>query len=389
MADRTIGRLYVSREGLGSARISAKSPIRHLDPFLIPAALALTAVGCVAVRSASAPLLQAQGMDPDYFLKRQLVFFCLSTIAFGIVLLFDYRRYAAYAPIIYAGMLVLLLVVLTPLGQRVAGAQRWLSLGVFQVQPAELMKVAYIGLLAALLSRETNRAGFAPVAQALIMAGVPALLVYAQPDLGSALVLFAIAFGMLLVAGVELRWLAVVVLLAATVAVLAIQLGVLRDYQVARLQAFLDTESDLQGSSFNLAQSKIAIGSGGFLGKGLGNGSQTNLSYVPEQRTDFIFTAIGEEMGFVGAMLVIGLFSLLLWRCVRIAMLSKDLFGTLVAAGVATMLGFQLFVNIGMTIGIMPITGIPLPFVSYGGSSLVTSYVGVAVVMNIHMRRFV
>jgi rod shape determining protein RodA len=197
-----------------------------------------------------------------------------------------------------------------------------------------------------------------------------------------------VAFGILLVAGVEIRWLAVVVLAATTVAVLALQFGVLKDYQVARLKAFLDSDGDPQVTGFNLAQSKIAIGSGGLGGKGLGNGSQTNLAYVPEQRTDFIFTAIAEEMGFVGAIAVLALFSLLLWRCIRTAMLSKDLFGTLAATGVATMLGFQLFVNIGMTVGIMPITGIPLPFVSYGGSSLVTSYVGVALVMNIHMRRF-
>lgn len=388
MAERAVGRLYLNREGFGPARLSAKSPIRHLDPFLIPVVLALTALGCVAVRSASAPLLEAQGIDPDYYLKRQLIFFSLSTIAFGIVLLFDYRKFAVYTPLVYGGMLVLLLVVLTPLGQRVAGAQRWISLGVFQIQPAEFMKMAYIGLLAALFSRERNRIGFAPVFQALTFAGVPALLVYVQPDLGSAMVLFAVAFGILLVAGVEIRWLAVVVLAATTAAVLALQFGVLKDYQVARLKAFLDSDGDPKVTGFNLAQSKIAIGSGGLAGKGLGNGSQTNLAYVPEQRTDFIFTAIGEEMGFVGAIAVLALFSLILWRCIRTAMLSKDLFGTLVATGVATMLGCQLFVNIGMTVGIMPITGIPLPFVSYGGSSLVTSYVGVGLVMNIHMRRF-
>jgi rod shape determining protein RodA len=382
------GRLYVRGDYRGDARLSAKSPIRHLDPFLIPAVLALTAVGCVAIKSASAPLLEAQGEDPDHFLKRQLIYFALSTIAFGIVLLFDYRKFAVYTPIAYGAMLVLLLLVLTPIGQRVAGAQRWISLGVLQVQPAELMKMAYICLLAALLSRERNRTGFYPVVQALGFASVPALLIYVQPDLGTVMVLIATAFGILLVAGVQMRWLAVVVLTAATVAVLALQLGVLRDYQVARLRAFLDSDSDPQVTGFNLAQSKIAIGSGGLVGKGLGKGSQTNLAYVPEQHTDFIFTAIAEEKGFLGAMAVLMLFSLLLWRCVRAAMISKDLFGSLVAAGVAAMFGFQLFVNIGMTVGIMPITGIPLPFVSYGGSSLLTSYLGVGLVMNIHMRRF-
>ena len=389
MAERMpAGRLYVRGNYRGDERLSAKSPIRHLDPFLIPAVLALTAAGCVAIKSASAPLLDAQGEDPDHFLKRQLIYFALSTIAFGIVLLFDYRRFAVYTPIAYGAMLVLLLLVLTPVGQRVAGAQRWISLGVLQVQPAELMKLAYVCLLAALLSRERNRTGLYPVVQALGFASVPALLIYVQPDLGTVMVLIATAFGILLVAGVQMRWLAVIVLTAATVAVLALQLGVLRDYQVARLRAFLDSDSDPQVTGFNLAQSKIAIGSGGLIGKGLGKGSQTNLAYVPEQHTDFIFTAIAEEKGFLGAMAILTLFSLLLWRCVRAAMISKDLFGSLVAAGVAAMFGFQLFVNIGMTVGIMPITGIPLPFVSYGGSSLLTSYLAVGLVMNIHMRRF-
>jgi rod shape determining protein RodA len=388
VADRMpAGRLYV-RGDYGAPRLSAKSPIRHLDPFLIPVVLALTAAGCVAIKSASAPLLEAQGEDPDHFLKRQLIYFSLSTIAFGMVLLFDYRRFAVYTPMAYGAVLVLLLMVLTPVGQRVAGAQRWISLGVLQVQPAELMKMAYICLLAALLSRERNRTGFYPVVQALGFAIVPAILIYVQPDLGTVMVLIATAFAILLVAGVQMRWLAVVVLAAATVAVLALQLGVLREYQIARLRAFLDSDSDPQVTGFNLAQSKIAIGSGGLIGKGLGRGSQTNLAYVPEQHTDFIFTAIAEEKGFLGAMAVLTLFSLLLWRCVRAAMISKDLFGSLVAAGVAGMFGFQLFVNIGMTVGIMPITGIPLPFVSYGGSSLVTSYLGIGLVMNIHMRRF-
>ena len=255
------------------------------------------------------------------------------------------------------------------------------------------MKIGYILFLATVLSRERRQdspvSGFASVVQAMVLAGIPAFLIFLQPDLGSSLVLFAIAFAALLVAGVEVRWLAFVLIAAFAVGALALRLDILHEYQVARLTAFMDSEIDRQGPGFNLEQSKIAIGSGGFGGKGWGKGTQTNLAYVPEQRTDFIFTAIGEEQGFLGALLILSLFSVVLWRCIRAAMLSKDLFGALVAGGVAAMLGFQLFVNIGMTIGIMPITGIPLPFVSYGGTSLITSFAGVGLVMNIHMRRFV
>lgn len=373
--------------------MSSKAPIRHLDGWLIAAVMGLTALGCVAIRSASAPILEVQELDADHYLKRQLIFFSLATIGFGLTLIVDYRRLQPYAPMAYLGLVLLLLLVLTPAGQNVKGAQRWINLGIFQLQPAEVMKMGYILFLAAVLSRERRNegpvAGFTPVLQAMILAAGPALLIFLQPDLGSALVLFAIAFAVLLVAGVPIRWMVLVVVGCLAVGALALRLDVLHDYQVARLTSFLDSGTDPQGPGFNLEQSKIAIGSGGINGKGWGQGSQTNLAYVPEQRTDFIFTAIGEERGFLGGLLVLGLFSVVLWRCIRTAMLSKDLFGALMAGGIAAMLGFQLFVNIGMTIGIMPITGIPLPFVSYGGTSLITSFVGVGLVMNIHMRRFV
>lgn len=383
-------RNYASRDRMA---MPSKAPIRHVDGWLILSVMALTALGCIAIRSASAPILDVQGLDPDYYLKRQLIFFSLATITFGLAVLVDYRRLQPYTPFLYLSLVVLLLLVMTPLGQTVKGAQRWINLGVFQLQPAEIMKIGYITFLATVLSRERRDvgplAGMSPVIQAVVLAAIPAGLIYLQPDLGSALVLFAVAFAMLLVAGVQVRWLAVVLVGAFLVAGLALRLDVLHDYQVARLTSFMDSEVDPRGPGFNLEQSKIAIGSGGFGGKGWGKGTQTNLAYVPEQRTDFIFTAIGEEQGFVGGLMVLSLFSIVLWRCIRTAMLSKDLFGALVAGGVAAMFGFQLFVNIGMTIGIMPITGIPLPFVSYGGTSLITSFIGVGLVMNIHMRRFV
>lgn len=374
----------------GSRRISSKAPIRHIDLSLIPIVLLLTAAGCVAVRSASAPLLVAQGSDPNLLLKRQLIYVSIASIVFIISLLVDYRQIRDYAPIAFGVCVVLLIVVLTPLGHRTAGAQRWINFGVLQIQPAEITKVFIIAALAALLARDRGIHGLAQVLVSIGVVVIPGLLVFLQPDLGTVMVFFAITFAILLVAGIQLRWLMLVLVAGMVVLGLAVQVGVLKEYQIARLTAFLDTKADPQRTGFNLAQSKIAIGSGGWAGRGGGaNASQTNLAYVPEQHTDFIFTAIGEENGFVGGVAILGLFALLLWRSLRIAMLSKDQFGTLLAVGVAGMIAFQLFVNVGMTVGIMPITGIPLPFVSYGGSSLITSFFGIGLLMNVHMRRFV
>jgi len=378
-----------SRDASRGGRISSKAPIRHLDMSLIPIVVLLTAAGCLAVRSASGRLLQARGGDVNFYLKRQLIYFSLASIIFIITLIFDYRFLRDYAPLLYGAGVLMLFIVLTPLGHTQAGAQRWINFGVLQVQPAEIMKMVIVAALAAMLAGERGVHSLGQVVAAMVLVLVPGALVYVQPDLGTVMVFLAVAFAVLLVAGTRVRWLMLIVLAGVIALAGVLHLGILKEYQVARLTAFMDTTADPQRAGFNLAQSKIAIGSGGFQGKGLGKGSQTNLNYVPEQHTDFIFTAIGEEQGFLGGVAIIGLFALLLWRSLRIATLSKDKFGTLLATGVAGMFGFQLFVNIGMTIGIMPITGIPLPFVSYGGSSLITSYFGVGVLMNIHMRRFV
>lgn len=370
-------------------RISAKAPIRHIDYSLLLVTMGLTVIGCLAVKSASRFELQTAGVDANVYLKRQIVYSALSLIVMLIVLLFDYRQARNLSPLIYALGVLFLIIILTPLGSAEKGAQRWIDLGILRIQPSELMKVVLVVALAAFLARERTRSGIVQMFSAMGLTALPALLVYLQPDLGTAMVFFAVVFAVLVASGTRIRWLGLLVLGGMVAFTLALQLGILRDYQVARLTAFLDSDSDPQRAGFNLAQSKIAIGSGGLTGRGMGQGLQTNLSYVPHQQTDFIFTVIGEESGFVGGILIVALFSFLLWRCLRIAMLSKDRFGTLLAVGIAAMFGFQIFVNIGMTVGIMPITGIPLPFLSYGGSSLITSYVAVGLLMNVHMRRFV
>jgi rod shape determining protein RodA len=371
-------------------RISARSPVRHLDLSLMVVAAGLSVFGALAIYSSTRPRLDAAGLDQHYFIKRQLIFIAIATISFLISLIFDYRQLRALAPILYGLGLLALVVVLSPLGHSAAGAQRWINFGVLRVQPSELSKIVLVVALAALFADERGTAGLRKLAAAVGMAGLLAVFVYKQPDLGTVMVLFAIVFVVLLVSGIRARWLLLVLLAGAVSFVLIFQLGLLKDYQVARLTGFLDPHSDTRQAGYNLAQSKIAIGSGGLGGKGLftDKGTQTNLDYVPEQHTDFIFTAIAEGTGFFGSTVLLALFALLLWRALRIAMLSKDFFGTLLAAGIAGLFAFQMFVNVGMTLGIMPITGIPLPFVSYGGSSLITSNVAVGLLMNIHMRRF-
>ena len=223
---------------------------------------------------------------------------------------------------------------------------------------------------------------------ALAIAGLPMGLIMLQPDLGTDLVLGAITLAILAVAGVKSRHLAVLVLLGITLAVVAVNVGVLKQYQIDRLTSFANEGKDAERSGYNQDQSKTAIGNGGFTGQGLFEGTQTNSGYVPEQHTDFIFTVVGEELGFVGGALLLALFGLMVWRTWRAARLANDLYGTLCCIGVLAMLVFQVFENAGMTMGIMPITGLPLPFMSYGGSSIIVSFACIGLVANVHMRRF-
>lgn len=377
----------IGRERIRRPPLSERAPIRHVDPALVITAVSLAAFGVLMVYSATGPRLTADGLPRNLFLVRQVAFAVVAVVLMVLVAAFRYQRLKAWGPTFYVAMLVLLGIVLSPLGTRTAGAQRWISFGAFQLQPSELVKVAVIVVLASLLAGGRGDPSPITVARALAVVAVPALLIFAQPDLGTIMVLVAIAAGMLLVAGIRIRFLLALLLVGALAFYGAVQLGVLEDYQVARLTAFLDPASDPQRTGYNLNQAKIAVGSGQLLGKGLFAGTQTNLDFVPEVHTDFIFTAVGEELGFVGAAGLLGLFAVFLWRGIRIAMLSKDPFGSLLAAGVVSMVAVQVFVNIGMTIGVMPITGIPLPFVSYGGSSLVTTFVATGILLNIHMRR--
>jgi len=365
-----------------------RRPLRHLDPVLLISVLALGIVGLITIYSATHASLVAQRIDPGFFLKKQLAFVTLGIVVILVTASFDYRFVKVYAGIVYVASLALLVLVRTPLGTTIRGSQRWFQLFGFQLAPSELAKLALVAMLAAFLSQlRSSDLSLQDLYRATAIPAVPGLLVFLQPDLGTSIVLLAILVGILVVAGARARHLGVLALTAIVLIFGALQLGLVKDYQIARLTAFFDPQNDPQRSDYNRTQAEIAIGSGGLLGRGYLKGTQTNLDFVPEQHTDFIFTVIGEEFGFVGAIFVLMLFALLIWRAVRIALLAKDPFGTYLAAGIASMLAIQVFVNVGMTLGIMPITGIPLPFVSYGGSSFLTNCAAVGLLLNIHMRR--
>ncbi|MEX2457682.1 MAG: rod shape-determining protein RodA [Actinomycetota bacterium] len=366
-----------------------RTPIRHLDPALIFTAIGLSIFGLFMVYSASHQSLVAQGEDPGFLVKKQLTYLFAGIILLILTASFDYRLVKVYAVIGYAVMVLALLLVLVPfIGTRISGAQRWISIFGFQFQPTEPAKLAFIAMLAAYLSELKGGIGLREMMRGASFAMVPMFLAFVQPDVGTSLVFAASLVGVLLVAGTKGRYLAVLALVAVVGVAGAFQVGLVKDYQLERLTGFLDPTSDPLRAGYNRAQSEIAIGNGGMTGEGFLNGSQTNLDFVPAQQTDFIFTVVAEEFGFVGSMILFGMLGIMIWRGFRVATLSKDPFGTYVAAGIITMWAFMAFVNIGMTMGIMPVTGIPLPFVSYGGTALVTNFFAAGLLLNIHMRRF-
>ena len=394
-----------------SSRMARKAPIRHLDPTLLLVTLILTAYGAIMVLSVTIHRELAPGSNPNLYLIRQVLFAVAGIVILGIISFVDYRHFRALAPFLYVATVVGLVVVLTPLGDIQGGASRWINFGAFQAQPSELAKVAVIVVLAAYLSERKGDIRALDVLFCCFAVAIPCALIFLEPDLGTTMVFVAVTAGMLLVGGAKIRHFLSLIALGAVGIAVMLQMGVLHDYQMDRITAFLDPQPDVQSVGYNLVQAKIAIASGGVRGKGMElepqderrafwnlppenppnedvERTQTALDFVPEQHTDFIFTAVGEQLGFMGSATLLALFAFLIWRALRIAALSKDMFGTLLASGIAALWTFQLFVNIGMTMGIMPITGIPLPFISYGGSSLITNYVAVGILLNVHMRRF-
>ncbi len=359
---------------------------RSWDWLLILVTCGLTGIGTLLVWAATAPSLQAAGLDPHSYLKKTILWAVLGVILMFVTASFDYRWYRRLAPAIYAAALLLLLAVLA-VGQSVNGAKAWIALpGGFQVEPSEFAKLGLVVSTAWLLSRrplESGRPGPKDVGLAVLAAAPLILLVEREPALGVMLVLVATLAGMIVVSGIRLYWVGGLVAAAAAAIYAISRVHLLKGYQLTRLTAFLHPQNDLTGAGYNGLQAKIAIGSGGMFGQGLFHGTFTGGNFVPSVQTDFIFTVAGEELGFVGCAVIVFLLGVVVFRAVRAAQAADDMFGMLVAAGVAIWFLFQSFVNVGMTIGIMPITGLPLPFVSYGGSAIFADMIAIGLLQSV------
>jgi rod shape determining protein RodA len=373
------------------------SPLRHMDWILVVVVLGLTAIGTLLIWSATQPGLLAAGQDPRTYLKKQLLNVVIGLVLMIGVSLVDTRQLRTWAPFFYGGTVLALLAVLTPLGSVVNGARAWFSLpGGFQVEPNEFAKIALILVIAMVFSSGfQSRSGVSggPRVRALFIAlgcAAPLIgLVVVEPALGVALVLVVVTATMIVLSGLRLRVIATLTAVVAVTIAAAGGLHLLKDYQLTRFTSFLHPSQDLAGAGYNAAQAKIAVGSGGMFGQGLFHGQLVAGNFVPSQQTDFIFTVAGEELGFVGTIVIVFLLGVVILRALRIATRADDLFGLLVASGIAMWFAFQSFVNIGMTIGIMPITGLPLPFVSYGGSAIFADMIAIGLLQSVHRRRTV
>ena len=375
-----------------AARVAGRdSALRQADWLLLCTVLALTLLGTLMIWSATQPMLLQQGANPHGFLMKQLLNIALGLILMLVVGSLDPRQLRLFAPIVYGLSCLGLLAVLTPLGSIVNGARSWISIGAgFQVEPSEFAKLSVIVISAMLLSGlrpGEKRPGSKAVGLTLGMAAVPILLVAAEPDLGVMIVLVLLMVGLIALSGVRLRWLAGMVAVSALAITAVAKLHLLKAYQLSRLTSFINPSADPRGTGYSAAQAKIAIGSGGLHGTGLFHSPMIAGSFVPEQHTDFIFAVVGNELGFTGSLIVIGLLALLLVCALRISARAEDQFGMLVAAGIAIWFAVQAFVNIGMTVGIMPVTGLPLPFVSYGGSAMFADMIAVGLLQSVRRPR--
>ncbi|MGW5354723.1 rod shape-determining protein RodA [Streptomyces sp. NPDC004031] len=373
--------------------LARDSVFRRMDWVLLFAALMLTGIGTLLVYSATRGRTNLTHGDQYYFLIRHLMNAGIGT-ALGIgTVVIGHRRMRDVVPFYYGLAILGILAVLSPLGSTVNGAHSWIVIGGgFSLQPSEFVKVAIIVGMAVVLSARVDAGDrehpdHRTVLQSLALAMLPILIILLMPDLGSVMVLGAIVLGVLLASGAPNRWVFGLIGSGIVGAVLVWQLGILDKYQIDRFAAFANPALDPSGVGYNTSQARIAIGSGGLLGKGLFHGGQTSGQFVPEQQTDFVFSVAGEELGFVGAAFIIALIGVILWRACAIARGATDLYGTIVAAGVVTWFAFQSFENIGMTLGIMPVTGIPLPFVSYGGSSMFANCIAIGLLQSVKMQR--
>ena len=367
-------------------RVPPLAPWLHADVILLVAAAALTLFGIALIYSAT------RGIDPAsysrFHLQRQSLFAVVGGFMGAVAAGVDYRRFRSLAWPLYGATVLVLILVLTPLGSVRQGARAWFVFGGYQVQPSEFGKLAMIVVLAHYAARFGGRMTLVQLLGALGLLAGPMMLVLLEPDAGTAVVFAIIAMGLLLVAGAQARHIVVATALGLVGLGLVLNSGLVEEYQRQRIESIVNPGGD-PGDTFNIEQAQIAIGNGGLTGHGYGQGTQTRSGLVPAQETDFIFTVVGEELGFLGSIVALGLLAVLLWRIWRAARVAGDLFGSLLATGVLCMVLFQVFQTVGMAAGIMPVIGIPLPLLSYGGSSLLTTMMALGLVLNVSMRRHV
>ena len=381
---------FGGRRSLLARAATRGSPVRSLDWVLNGAVLGLTVLSTLLIWSATRPQLLQAGGDPQAFLKKQLLNVVIGLVLLAAVSMLDYRLLRAYAPIGYLLACLGLVAVLTPIGSTINGARSWIVIGGgFEIEPSEFAKVTLILVLALVLG-ELRDGDEAPRGRDLALAiavSLPALgLVLLQPDLSVAIVMAVVILGMAVVSGTRLRWIAALLLITLAAALAGWQLHLLKGYQIQRITAFVHPTANPSGSGYDASQALITIGSGGMFGQGLFHGAQTAGQFVPEQQTDFIFTVAGEELGFIGAIVIIALLGVVLARTLRIAVHADSQSGALIAGGVACWFAVQAFINIGMTVGIMPVSGLPLPFVSYGGTATFANMIGIGLIQAVHRR---
>lgn len=374
--------------GLGNVRSSPSDPSRNIDWFLMFLQATLATIGCFVVYSAS----RTKQADPFQYVTRQVVFAFVAAVAMVIVMSVDYEMLRERARFLY-GCTIMMLVLVVVAGTVSGGARLSFDLGPIKLQPAEFAKATVLLALAAYLSEDrSDEVSYPRFLGGLIMVGAPTALIIIQPDLGTASVMVAMAMGVLLVAGAKPKYIALITLMSVATVIAAVVSGVVNRYQLRRIEAFFDqnsTDAVLKDYIYQPRNAVRAIATGGVRGKGWLDGPMTNSrNDIPVQWADFPFSAVGEQFGLIGCAVILGLFALMLLRIWRIAHLSKDMLGTYICAGVFTMILWQVFQNAAMTIGIMPVTGLPMPFISYGGSSLVTFFVLLALVQSVHMRRY-
>ena len=362
----------------------------RFDFILFFSVLLVSLFGVLMIYSATRFSMPGGVNDTLYYLKKQALWLAASVVVLLLIQFINYKSIKKYWWVVFAGIIVSLVSVLF-LGFEVHGSKSWIDLKFFSVQPSEISKIFMVIVISAILSKQRtekkNEVGFKKVFFSLVVLSVCMALVAMEPDLGTALIYYLTSVGMLFISGANILYFLGIIAATAGGVLLGLKINLIKEYQLDRVLVFIKPGAQKEGVGYNLFQSKLAIGSGELFGKGLFLGKQTNLNYVPEHHTDFIFSVIGEELGFVGALIVVVLLTVIIWRCFYIALNASDSFGSLVSGGIGFMILSQVVINIGMTIGIMPIIGIPLPFLSYGGSNLLSVFVGIGLVENIYRRR--